>query len=301
MMSARATPTRAANASFVWTIRSSLIGDDDEIDERVERVFEQPALPQDLLEQLDVLDPDRELAAEIVRELDELRARPSSPASTPFDDERAERAAPAAQRGDERRRRQPPGARAAGPCAAGCVASSVETRAPPVDGGFGRWRSARVRARDDRAARRSPRTAPTICVISIATVSSAVARFSVAEMPREKSSRSSRSRRCRRISRRAPLFRARPRTRSRRVAARSARSRRSVLDADREAPYEIRAGRTGHEERVREPRGESTSDGSASRAVVRAPRRCGCPGRPPRLPSARRHRARRSPSRRRAL
>ena len=68
----RARPTREANASLAWTIRSVAIGDDDEIDERVEGVFEQPPLPQDLLEQLDVLDADRQLVSELVRELDEL-------------------------------------------------------------------------------------------------------------------------------------------------------------------------------------------------------------------------------------
>ena len=50
---------------------------DDQIEERVERVFEQPALPEHLLEQLDVFDPRRQLAAEVCREVERV-ARSSS-------------------------------------------------------------------------------------------------------------------------------------------------------------------------------------------------------------------------------
>ena len=49
-----------------------LVHDGDEIDERVERVFEQAPLPQDVVEQLDVLDADRQLARQLARELEEL-------------------------------------------------------------------------------------------------------------------------------------------------------------------------------------------------------------------------------------
>ena len=65
-------PTRAANASLVWTMRQLVVHDGDEIDERVERVLEQPPLPQDVVEQLDVLDPDRQLPRQLVGELEEL-------------------------------------------------------------------------------------------------------------------------------------------------------------------------------------------------------------------------------------
>ena len=56
-----------------------VVHDDDEIDERVERVLEQAPLPQDVVEQLDVLDPDRELARELARELEELARRRGRP------------------------------------------------------------------------------------------------------------------------------------------------------------------------------------------------------------------------------
>ena len=54
--SPRCTATRAANASFIWTTRSVGVRDDDQVDERVEGVLEQPALPEDVVEQLHVLD-----------------------------------------------------------------------------------------------------------------------------------------------------------------------------------------------------------------------------------------------------
>ena len=65
MMSARFNPTRAANASLVCTMRELLVHDGDEIDERVEGVFEQPALAQDVVEELDVLDRRPRAAAQL--------------------------------------------------------------------------------------------------------------------------------------------------------------------------------------------------------------------------------------------
>ena len=79
------------------------VGHDHEVDERVERVFEEPALPEDLLEELDVLDGGGELAAQLVREIDELRAF-ELVGERALDDQRAERAAPAAQRGQQQHR-----------------------------------------------------------------------------------------------------------------------------------------------------------------------------------------------------
>ena len=76
------------------------IGDDDQIDERVEGVFEQAPLPQDLLEQLDVLDAGRQLVSELVREVDELHFVEVA-AVHAAQDQRAERTPPAAERCDE--------------------------------------------------------------------------------------------------------------------------------------------------------------------------------------------------------
>ena len=48
------------------------VHDGDEIDERVEGVFEQAALAEDVVEQLDVLDADRQLPRQLARELEEF-------------------------------------------------------------------------------------------------------------------------------------------------------------------------------------------------------------------------------------
>ena len=78
------------------------IGDDHQVEERVERVFEQTPLPEHLFEQLDVLDAVRELTPEIAGQVEPLEGvgfvRPRA-----LDDERAEGAAPAAQGRDEDR------------------------------------------------------------------------------------------------------------------------------------------------------------------------------------------------------
>ena len=98
---------RAAVRDASRTRRSSArragraVGDDDEIDERVERVLEQAPLQQHLLEQLDVLDADRELPPEVCRAVERC-AGVEFPTSA-FDDERAERPAPAAQGRDQDR------------------------------------------------------------------------------------------------------------------------------------------------------------------------------------------------------
>ena len=76
------------------------IGDGDEIDERIEGVLEDAPLPEHFLEQLHVLDADRELPSEIGRELEVLLRRKRRPRSA-LDDERAQRAPPAAQGRDQ--------------------------------------------------------------------------------------------------------------------------------------------------------------------------------------------------------
>ena len=188
-----------ANASLIWTIRDVAIGDDDEIDERVEGVFEQAPLPQDLLEQLDVLDADRQLVSELVREVDELHFVEVAGVHA-AQDQRAERTPPAAERGDEDAVRQS-GAiepQAAAPPRAWRLRSRPGRRQRLTDP---TRRRARAPARADRAAT-PPRCSRRACgVTSTATASSAVARFSVEEAPCENSSSSSRSRRCSRISR----------------------------------------------------------------------------------------------------
>jgi hypothetical protein len=73
------------------------IDDRDKIDQRVEGVFEQPPLPEHIFEQQDVLNPDRELAGEFVRE-GEPRRIGGVPLISLFDDEGAQRATPAAER-----------------------------------------------------------------------------------------------------------------------------------------------------------------------------------------------------------
>ena len=137
-----------------------LVHDGDEVDERVERVFEQPPLPQDVVEQLDVLDPDRQLARRApARSRAIRRRRPGRPVAV--HDERAECASPSAQRREhagavEDRTVQPERARGemrlvvdrdpgSGPAAA--RSGLTPPRSIP---------SAPVRGRGGRAARRRP-------------------------------------------------------------------------------------------------------------------------------------------------
>src|SRR5690349_14490552 len=89
----------------------AVVGDDDEIDERVERVFEQASLLDDLLEELNVLERERELSAEVVDRVDELLIVEIP--GVALQDDRAERAPPPAKGGDKDaaiawRRRQKP-------------------------------------------------------------------------------------------------------------------------------------------------------------------------------------------------
>ncbi len=81
------------------------VGDDDQIEQRVERVLEQTPLVPHVLEELDILDAGRKLPPEISRQIEPLRIV-QLVGDGAFDDERAEGPAPAAQRGDEDRLRR---------------------------------------------------------------------------------------------------------------------------------------------------------------------------------------------------
>ena len=90
-----------------------VVGDGHEIDERIERVFEQAALAQHVVEQQDVLDRDRQLAGQIVRDVEHGLVGQRAVAG---EDERAEGAAPSPQRRDDQavapgRRVEPQGVR----------------------------------------------------------------------------------------------------------------------------------------------------------------------------------------------
>ena len=76
------------------------IGYHDEVHERVERVLQQTPLAEHLLEELDVLDAVRELAPEVTGEVQPVARLVLAP---PFEDQRPERASPAAQGCDEDR------------------------------------------------------------------------------------------------------------------------------------------------------------------------------------------------------
>ena len=76
------------------------IGDDDEVEKRVEGIFEQTPLAQHVLEELDVLDAGRQLPAEIAGEIEALNIAELARDGA-LDDERSERAAPAAKGCDE--------------------------------------------------------------------------------------------------------------------------------------------------------------------------------------------------------
>ena len=78
------------------------VGDDDQVEERVERVLEQTPLPQHVLEELDVLDARGELPAEIPGKIEPLPVA-QLVRDGAFDDERAQGAAPSTQGRDEHR------------------------------------------------------------------------------------------------------------------------------------------------------------------------------------------------------
>ena len=96
----RGCPSRIAKRIVHLDDPQRAVRDGDEIDERVERVLEEAPLPQHFLEELHVLDADRELPPEIGRELEVLLRRERR-ARGALDDERAERAPPSAQRRDQ--------------------------------------------------------------------------------------------------------------------------------------------------------------------------------------------------------
>jgi hypothetical protein len=108
---------------------------DDEIDQGVERVFEQAPLAQDLLEQPDVLDADRQLAGQLTREVEDLvlveivRREVRRCGTVPLDDQRAQRPPPAAKRGEKGRAVQVRPLEAQ-PSAARWPVSSADTRSP---------------------------------------------------------------------------------------------------------------------------------------------------------------------------
>jgi len=79
-----------------------MVGNDDRVVERVEGVLEQPPLAQHVFEELDVLDPDRELPAEFDGEI-EARLIVHRLGGCALDHQGAERAAPAPERRDENR------------------------------------------------------------------------------------------------------------------------------------------------------------------------------------------------------
>ncbi len=86
-----------------------LVHDGDEVDQRVERVLQQAPLAQDVVQQLDVLDPDRQLPSQLARELEELgivERDPFGPGLVALNGQGPERAAPTAQRGDDPRAAQ---------------------------------------------------------------------------------------------------------------------------------------------------------------------------------------------------
>ena len=84
--------SRLANASLACTMRPRMIGDDDQVRDRVERVLELAARPHDVVEQLHVLDGARELAPELVGAVEQVELAAGLDAHA-FEHDRAERAA----------------------------------------------------------------------------------------------------------------------------------------------------------------------------------------------------------------
>ena len=78
--------------------------DDDHMRDRVERIFELAARPLDVLEELHVLDCARQLAAELVRAIEQRQLAPGFDPHT-VEHDRAERPARAAERHGQRPRR----------------------------------------------------------------------------------------------------------------------------------------------------------------------------------------------------
>ena len=83
-----------------------VVGDDDQVDEGVEGVLQQPAVLQDFVEQLHVLERDGQLPSQVVRHVDALlivevcgpAVRGRALRGHAFDHDRAQRAPPPAQR-----------------------------------------------------------------------------------------------------------------------------------------------------------------------------------------------------------
>ena len=104
-----------------------LVGDGDEIGERVERVFQLAARAQNHVEQHDIFDRRGELPSHLVRSLEQVHLRAGFDADV-VHHERAESAAPALQRDGDHR-----GLRAARVC---CVAAiSARSRRIAAAGG----------------------------------------------------------------------------------------------------------------------------------------------------------------------
>ena len=99
----RVRPTRLANAWLTWTMRPRVIGDGDQVRDRVERVLQLAPRSHHVVEQLHVLDGARELASELVGAIEQVELAAGLDAHA-FEDDRAERAAAAAQRHGHRAR-----------------------------------------------------------------------------------------------------------------------------------------------------------------------------------------------------